>query len=398
MSLKLIGNNGDISDITLNDWKVNKSNANGTLSNIDIGDLTINYPLPIISKSENYDSCKVFLFKNKFKSKEDHGFQITIDDSRKGVIFPIKIYSNKSVLPAPGASKDSDFLLRFLHIGFYHLLKAHEIISNPIKFDDISKITNLKIEDFYDDETVVYLYHEDNLADLKIFRYYPSFLKFGYVPIIKATDYNEIEVINIKTSKHPLYTFGLLDVLEIKNPNSNLVDEKYINQLFTSILKNKLNSTARFLLLYQVIELLIDKIALEHFLSKHPYDLDTYYMIFETRTAKSYRDVYDNINEIQKKVQKTIDPIKEEFKRINKLINEKAKLEINDYVRFVEISKKIIGNRSCSTLPDYIYQLRNKIIHDFHNLSNSHDNIDDLLGEANIEFEKIISDVIINYQ
>lgn len=399
MSLQLINNQNELIPINLIDWNVDDDSAGGTLHIPDIdAKYPIQYPLPIIQKTENYASCKIFLFKNRFKSKEDHCFQVSINGNRKGMIFPIKIYSNTSFIPIPGNSKVEDFFLRFLHIAYYHLLNSIDVISNPISFKNINELDELKIEHFYDDETVIYLYHEDKTTNLDIFRFYPSLLKFGYVPIIKASDYLDIEMLVTQSSKHPLYSFNQLSEISIKNVKSELITEKYIYHLFKSILKTKLTPAARFLILYQVIELLIDKIAKEYFLNDHPFDIDTYYKIFETRTANSYREIYDNIYDIQKKIQKSTEKIKEEIKRISILIGEKAKLDIDNYSYFISISKKIIGEKKCTTLSDYIYQLRNKIIHDFHNLINSYEDIDELLIEVNIEFEKIVADIIIEYK
>jgi len=403
MALKFIGSRDEISSLNLTEWNVKDNRANGSLyDELDEVFYKLDYPLPIKKDKEDYDSCRIYLFKNRFGVKEDHCFKMEINNKRSGIVFPLKLFSNADILSNMAESKDKNFLLSFLHIGFYNLLQNNKISCNPIqKSLLLEKGSAIKIEDFYDNETIVLLYHPtntDSFENFEIRKFYPSLLKKGFVPILAEKDFNDIEKIEIAVEKHPFYNLNFYDTINFEEVRSELIDEKYINQIFGTILKSSLTPVSRFLLLYQVIEFLMDKIALEHYQKKFPFDIDFYYLMWATRDAKSYRDVYDNLKQIQNAINKSIDPIKEETKRISKLFTENSKLKIDNYSSFIEASKKIIGEKKCLTLEDYVYQLRNKIVHDYHNLSASYDNLDHLLINLNIEFEIIISDLVINYE
>lgn len=398
MALVLTDNSKAHFEIALKNWD-SSATGEGTLIN-DAGDIfIIKYPLPIIEHREDFSSCKIFLFKNRFGSKEDSCFNIEIDNKRKGIIFPISIFSNSDILPSVGETKDSDFFYRFLHISFYHLLNGELVFNKKNEVNNLFDTNSLKIEDFYDDETVVLLYHDtkDKLAAFDPQMYYPQLFKLGYAPIIKDADFSEIEILNIALNDTLLYSYSLFDSVKLKNIGNGLTQEKYISQLFESTLKAAIPPLSRFILLYQVIELLIDKIAIEYFKNKAPFNSKMSALMINTMSATSFRSVMDNLTLINKDINASID-IKKEDSRINKLFNEKCKLEISDFPKLESLSKRLLPEKNCETLTDYIYALRNKIVHDYHNLSGQFTDIDRMLRDLNIEFEKLIIEVIIKYE
>jgi hypothetical protein len=398
MSLRFEDNRGEIAYLPISKWEVANGRVSATLTNPDFDiNSTIVYPLPIVEDKEDYSSCKIFLLKNRFHSKEDHCYSISIDKKRKGVIFPIKIYSSSGILPKIGSSKDADFLYRFLHIAFYHLLDSKSFPSQAIRYDKLSG-PDLKVEDFYDDETVIFLYHDGSLLNPDVRKLYPSFLKYGYVPILLENDFNEIEMIDNDPNKHPLYAQTILNSINIDEVKNPLINEKFIEQIFSTILKYPLTPLSRFVLLYQVIELLIDKIALQYYQVQKPFDTSTSVLMIAADTAKTYRDTFSYLKEIQDKINKSIDKVKEESRRISILFVEKCNLQASDYSKFTSLAQSVVGaKRVCKDLPDFVYQLRNKIVHDYHNLAVENESIDKVMHELNIEFEKLIADIIIEY-
>lgn len=113
MALRFANIHGDISFLPISNW-VAKDGIISTSINNSVGNFTINYPLPIVQDTEDYSTCKIYLFKNRFQSKEDHCYNVSIEKKRKGVIFPIKIYSNPSVLPSPTSSNGSSISIQIL--------------------------------------------------------------------------------------------------------------------------------------------------------------------------------------------------------------------------------------------------------------------------------------------
>ena len=395
MPLEIILPSGQTTPITLTKWDSKNNRAIGTLSDNE-NSYEIEYPLPIIQDIEDFNSCKIFLFKNRYGSKEDQLFELYINSDRRGIIFPIKVFSHPSFLPNPN---DNKFIFRFLFIAYYHLLNE-TIINKGIESKNLlDPSNNLKIEDFYDDETIVMLYHnsDEPIPNIDIRRYYPSLFKFGYVPITIKSDFDEIKTFNILQTKSPLYSYSFYSALKIVKTRSKIYREKYINQIFEQNFKYHLTPLSRFILLYQIIELLIDKIAVEYYHSKKISKKKTNKLIKIADKAPSFRDVYDSIKSVETIINSSIGEIKNEEKRINILFNICKLSEIN-YQDFINFSKLILNKKSCKNLTEYVYLLRNNVIHNYHNLSSNHSNIDELLFELNLEFEKIICDIIIEYE
>lgn len=396
MSLSYSDNRGENSSLNTN-WKIenNKASVVLTESKSNVHSI-IDYPFPLSQDQEEYSASRIFLFKNRFYSREDHCYNITLGDERCGVIFPIKIFDNASQLPSPETDKSTLFLYRFFHIAFYHLFNDETLPSSSIDFEKLFS-KELYVTDFYDEETVVFLLHDPKKIIPNIKNIYPSLFKYGYVPILSTLDFNEVLMINIEPKNHPFYNRNFLDSISVKS--STIISENFIEQIFSSILKFHLNPLSKFILLYQVIELLIDRIAYEHYqintlsISSISISLD------EVNKAQSFRRINSKLKVVQKKLETSIENIKTEEKRINILINERCKLQLIDYNIFTSYAQNAIGNTvHCTTLPEFIYQLRNKIVHDYHNLSSEHNDIEEVMINLNLEFEKIISDIIINYK
>jgi len=396
MSLRYSDSRGDDSFLSTK-WEIENKKAYIILTESQSNVQSIlDYPFPLSQEKEEYSSSQIFLFKNRFYSREDHCYNITLGDERCGIIFPLKIFDNTNQLPTPGTDKSTLFLYRFFHIAFYHLFNDESLPSNSIGFEKLVS-NELRVTDFYDEETVVFLLHDPKKIIPNIKNIYPSMFKYGYVPILSTLDFSEILMINLEPKNNPFYNLNFLDSISVKS--STIISENFIEQIFSSILKFHLNPLSKFILLYQVIELLIDRIAYEYYqknilsISSISISLD------EVNKAQSFRRINSKLKVVQKKLETSIENIKTEEKRINILINERCKLQLINYNLFTSLAQNVIGNTvHCSTLPEFIYQLRNKIVHDYHNLTSEHTNIETTMNNLNLEFEKVISDIIINYK
>src|SRR5690606_34679196 len=124
------------------------------------------------------------------------------------------------------------------------------------------QLDDVRITDFFDEETVVFLYHDgSNTFPDDLVKYYPSLFKYGYVPLHTEKEFSEIEMIQLPYHDQPLYNNNIFDTLKLRECNSAIIKERFIDQIFSSTLKYSFTPLSRFILLYQVIELLIDRIA-----------------------------------------------------------------------------------------------------------------------------------------
>jgi hypothetical protein len=396
MSLRYSDSRGENSSLNTK-WKIESSKAYIVLTESQSNVQSIlDYPFPLSQDQEEYSASRIFLFKNRFYSREDHCYNVTLGDERCGVIFPIKIFDNTSQLPPPETDKSTQFLYRFFHIAFYHLFNDETLPSTSIDFEKLVS-NELRVTDFYDEETVVFLLHDPKKIIPNIKTIYPSLFKYGYVPVLSTLDFSEVLMINLEPKNHPFYDCNFLDSISVKS--STIIRENFIDQIFSSILKFHLNPLSKFILLYQVVELLIDRIAYEHYQTNILSISSVAISLDEVNKAQSFRRINSKLKVVQKKLETSIESIKTEEKRINILINERCKLQLIDYNVFTSLAQNAIGNTvHCNTLPEFIYQLRNKIVHDYHHLTSEHNDIEEVMINLNLEFEKVISDVIINYK
>lgn len=397
MGIKVYGDHSGEYPLILAYWNVEEDGTyKGKLELSGTNEIfDIIYPLPLIQKSETYSESKIFLFKNKFGNKEDQHYSIILDENRIGKIFPIKVFSNPGQLPEPG---EDPFLYRFLHIAFYHLLDGTHIPERKMSYQQLSGLgSTLSIEHLYDEETVVLLYHnpKDKKFEFDIYSLLAPLLKLGYVPITEPRDFADIEQINATADKSPLYNLLPGDNLNFKTPKNELWRQIYIQQVLTSFVKYPTPPLIKFILLYQVIELLIDKIAVEDFLENNPFDASMSVKMINTKSAASFRDILENVSAIQTRLNSIS---KKENARINVLFDGRSKLKISDYPLLTDQCTRIIGNLGIETVSDHIYQLRNKVVHAYHKLAVEVPNIDDLLSQFNLSFELLIADILIKFE
>jgi len=397
MPLKCLDKRGNTITLTLKDWSIDNALATALLyDEINDIDYTLNYPFPVL-ESEDYNNSKLFLFKNRFGSKEDHCFEINVNKKRHGIIFPVKVFLDPTTTPPPTTSASIKALYGYFHVAFYQLLTGANDLNNTTKVVDLDN-NALSIVDFYDEETVVFLNYSPPNNINNIENYLPSFFSFGYVPINKTTDYNEIHIYqHLSSDKHPLYEKNLLDKLSIKEVTSLIIQEKYIIQIFSSTLKFTLTPYSRFLLLYQVIELLINKLALEYYSINNPFNPDLNLLIDASNTSNSFFDLKNFLTDIKKKIDHSTENVSAEIKRINKLFIDKCSLQKIDYLDFVNSTNLILENKDYEFIHEYVYYTRNKIVHDYHTLSITIPEIDNVIAEANFSFEKIITDIVISH-
>jgi hypothetical protein len=396
MPVKAIDSNSNLYPLVVTSWNPSDHKLSTTLlESVNDVEYPISYPLSIVNETENFSDYHIYILKNRFGSREDQYFRLQIDGQRLGIIFPIKVYSDPSQLPLLA---DDEFLYRFLYIAYYHLLYQLSAESRNMDFNELTSLgRDLKIEDFYDDEVVILLYHDpkDPTVAFELHKVYPSLFKHGYVVVSKETDYLEIEMLSVLFSTGPLGFLKTTDWLKLESVKNDLMSEPFVLQLFESTLKYALTPLVRFILLYQVIELLINRIGLEFYKTKNPNDSELAILLSDNLAVSTFRDLLTNVKRIKNKFDETM--MSSEESRIRELLDNRCKLYKSDYAEFETMALLLISTLAGSGITDFLYPIRNKIIHGYHSLTILHADIDHLLNDYNRQFEILVSDIILSY-
>lgn len=317
----------------------------------------------------------VFFFKNKLRFTENYIFQLKISQSF-GWIFPISIYKDNQILKDNENNKNKHFFENnFLYPAFQHLL------SNPFELNNENNAE--KITSIYDEETYILIADKERFEtelESDINKIIPALYQMGFCYVEKKNDFEQIF---IKKETIENIDKDAFSNITIEITSSKLEQEKYIQELFKSLLKYQLHPIMRFYLLYQVIELLINKIGLEKF--------DTQKEKIKSFLEDNVAITFYEIDDILKKFPKME---LSENKRINLLFEEKCGLTLSNYDKLKE---KKLFKTNYENLSDLVYEHRNKIIHGYYDLKISIQNIDEKLEEFNYEFEKLIVDIILKY-
>lgn len=400
---------------TITTIKVVQDSQNKSLFNLDLEDLgttQIEYHLPIVDahfeEIENYD---IFLFKNRFGNFERDIFQICIKGDSIGWMLPLSIYDSQfdfgsEILSSSNHKTYRFFLKMVAYPAFHKLLLAENTPSKIPTIQDTSNL-NLNLLDFYDKDTNVLIISKKRLHDLSIDfdldLYLPSFYKYGYVKLDAPEDFEDIDF-NPSNRNAYLKDLKTFDKINISPISKDLVTEKYVIELFKNVLKRKLHPLVRFHFLYQVIELLINKIGVENY-KKKLQDGDkvdanfivSYLRNFNNLMSGNFQSVND-IKEASLAIGKTYDylnSVPNEEDRIKILFDNSSIIDIN-YKELLGYSKAIT-NMNEDILHKNIYKVRNALVHSYHDLYKKDTEIDVRIQNVNMRFEDIIVDILVQF-
>jgi hypothetical protein len=360
-----------------------------TFSLIDANDdeqlSELEYPFASVLKFEenakkfNESDFDIHFFKNRFRFNEQCIFKLykenTNNDNAFGWFFPISVFNEGQQIietdiekiNALEKSSNERFLIeQVLYPAFRCLLLDKNDHSK-----NVEEISNLS--DFYDSEAYILIIHSETFSkklQLKIEFILPDLFSNGFCYIEKQIDFDKKEDLK-KNTKNEVPKFGNLVV---KSISPQLIGEVYIHELFKGLLSEKLHPLMRFHILYQVIELLINKIG---------------YQNFEQEKAQVTNKQFNNYKEITD----FLDDFKmNESSRIKQLFETKSTVSVSKYplIMTTSLAQK-------EDLAPRVYEIRNKLVHGFHFLKTQDPTIEVEIEQLNREFEQLIVETIIQY-
>lgn len=329
--------------------------------------------IPLTESNWKKDSCDLFIFENPYLNAENDVFEVyekTIDNEKIGWIFPVTILE----------SNDNDFantknLNNYKYVAYQKLLEIDIAIKEKSNPDEYYKLSEI-----FKDSIVCLLLHKETtqkIVNFNIENYLLSFYNLGYLLFSVGGSLNSKPIYKNPAFIDEMRNTGKKRVTLIKS-NFEISSNNFIYALFREHLLQSENYLIRFILLYQVIELLME--------SEFEYELQRSIDEFTNRTLSKNdlkEDIITSTNE-----RALIGSI---FNKTN--INGELKSEFIDECNYLFQELKV-NKKSKKNLADDIYNLRNVITHNLRILTNK---ADSLLKITEI-FERIIIDLLINYQ
>ncbi len=305
---------------------------------------------------DNESSSEEFILFKFYKTglRETEIYQVYELNKRIGWIFPIiSLTSNEH-----GYSENKHFL-KYAKIAF-------DIILNSI-----DKSRNNKLPQ----NTVLLILYKENIDDYPNFNieyYYPSLFQYGYMT--KNIDY---ENNNFKTGNKRI---------TIQKQSKELDEESYLLELFDELIYEK-HPLVKFHVLYQVVELFLEKILLNE--------------------IKLLSNLIENKKLYSGNIKRQFEDFEAASKRIKNLItdknnkgylNNKITSEIEDnFQQECDYLLNLLGRTDVTneSLDKSLYGIRNFIVHDYRNIPvmyHTH------LKKINSNFELFICELLLKFE
>ncbi len=330
---------------------------------LKLNDSAAEISVPYILDLNNSGDCigyKVFLLKNDVKNKENDIFQVFDNGQRIGWIFTIQ-----SLQSGAHDWAQNEHFLKIAYFAFKALLEKIDI-----KRSDLVGKCELKLSDCYDTDDIVFIVCEQ---EFDINFYLPSFYRYGYYfqTDIEIKSSGDLSVFDEPHSKNNIC---------IKRISPFLEDIKYFTEpsFFERIYKEK-HYLVKFLLLYQVIELLISKILDVRFKSIMEQN--------KTATVDDIHKIKIELNEISNEMRR-INLLMNQFVTIDSEYNLRRKNLLIECAAFMKSCNEFTGSDDCGK-NEIFYRTRNTIIHKYNKLKNEN-NVVENIKKINIELEKFI--------
>lgn len=285
-----------------------------------------------------------------------------LDEQTCGLLFPITRLevSEDELSDTIISDKTKSIRNEYKYVAYELLLKKF--------FKRANNTQNPKrISEIFPDVYILILYKKFFKEDSNIFNYLPSLYKLGFL---------YIESDNLDARIPELHHLDIISNDDLKKQNnillkktcSDISKNNYIKNLFSRDLVFVDNCLARFMMLYQIIEIYIE--------DRLEYDAQKYLDMYKRKQC-NFNDFREQINNLQK-----------ERSRVTNLFQTLA----NETDNFNSECKKlnIVFNEKDTSFGSKLYSLRNKLVHGYH-LINSPQNLENLI----IDIESVVIELLI---
>lgn len=323
-----------------------------------------NYKLYIF-RADDIPENSIFQVYEKDLIKSENGL------GRIGWIFPLQ-----SILSNEHDYADNIHFLRYAYVAFCKLIVSNESLCEKIPEYKADLIYSMG--DFYNDSTVIMILCNElvsKIIDFQIENYLPFLYSKGYYYDKTTGICNDGKIVK-KDYKNYISGSNRLILISI---SKDLNEGTYINRLFIDLLKNEKHYLVKFHLLYQVIELLIERIFNNEV----------------KRLFKALEDLSCNLFEIRNEFSK----LAEELGRIEKLFTIYTQNSDDlDYLKeaCVNLLKRTGNFKEADNFSagKSLYLFRSLLVHNYRLLSKDHIV---MIEEINACFEKVVVSILITF-
>lgn len=331
-------------------------------------DESIQLSFDYIPPLEKWDHTKyeMYLFENVYLNAENDIFEIyikAISSERMGWIFPITILESEEGDFKESSSKNKT-LNGYRFVAFHKLLLQNKTLNL-----EKGKIS-YKISDIYDDATIICLMSKEAVKErFNIYDYILSFHCYGY------SIFKEYPRCIPFSGNSIVEDIRGIDNIKLKKSNFDICSNEYIKGLFEDYLIFNNDGLVRFIFLYQIIEYFI-KIEYDYLFNEY---------------VGHYQNGIISINDFREK----INNLGTEKIRIGQVFNN-ANISQELKEKFEKDCISLFNDMSyvCDDkFPIILYILRNRITHEYRNLLNYKDHLNDVI----YLFEKVIIELLMTY-
>lgn len=330
----------------------------------------VEYVLGLHSDYKDTD-YSLHLFKSHTLNSENDIFQVYEKDTsiRIGWIFPIQ-----SLVSNEHNYRDNIHFLKYAYVAFLKLLTNAE--KRKIYIPNFNPNGVCKLTDFYGDDLIILTLCDAKWRSINNFNiesYAISLYQYGYYSC-EPTD--TIRQISGRSA------FLSLDGLRInlQRISPDLEGEVYLGRLFKSLLKTEENPLVRFYILYQVIELIIERILEKEF-----------HNLISTFNANPNKNFFELKEDISK--------LSSEKNRISRLVHNMSQhMNANCRTNLQLFCDDLLSSFNTPRKDDLalsLYTARSFIVHKFRNLPEADA---PKIESINREFEAILIDILLNYE
>ncbi|MEW4024714.1 hypothetical protein AB4Y69_03620 [Bacillus sp. YAF8] len=357
MNLRVKIDDSDIVELTKIQFNTEKSEfvLRGFSKNFNKFKAEINYPLEPKTQYKK-DEYEIYLFFNDNFAENDiyqvyehqHGVRV-------GWVFPMQ-----SLLSNKHNYAENEHFLPYAYVAFEKLLNIHQpqFINIPL-FNDQDKYS---LDDFYNtDESIVMILSKKNLEGIEGFDIC-NYLPYLYSKGFYYTTGNYRNPISINDKR-----------LNLKSVSDSVKNDGFIIQLFKELLLYEKHHLVKFYLLYQVIELLIEKVFNKE-LTNMLNDLST--------QKKSLFQVKEDLSNIAREKERII----KLFSKYTNTMNSKTML-----MNFCNSLLEIVNRGIKNNVAEALYSVRNLFVHEYRSIPEAQHTLIDKINET---FEELIIEML----
>ena len=298
--------------------------------------ISVKYKLEVDCEYD-YTNFEVHILNNS-KCTENSIFQVYDReyDQRLGWIFPIQ-----ALVSSEHDYSEDKYFLKYAFVAFRILLNGVYKKSKIPKYEE----ELYDLTDFYDSNLIVFVIDKENTAKIEDYNYdnyIPGLYKYGYC----INGENELEYFREINKK-----------IKLDKISPSLRSESYIKDLFSQFLGSERSDLLKFYLIYQVIELLLQKIFNQEFEE----------MIGDiSRDKKLSFNVKDDLQNIAKEKYR----IGELFTKYSNC--KETQLDLKD-----ECNKLLVKHfiKEGTSVDKSLYSVRNLFVHSYREVGKDDDNI-----------------------